>query len=1441
MIKPLLYPLTFPQQSIWDIETFYGNTSYANLAVGVIIRENITIDVLEKAVNLIIQRHEAIRLRFIMIKGEPHQYISECREYQIDQIDFSHSNGLKEFEDWKDHQTRAPFQLLDTDLFYIAFVRLSNSKVALYFKFHHLITDAWSLTMIIKEVLNTYKGLVNNEPFPVEQKPSYLSYILEDINYSNSSKYKERKAFWQQLFQTVPEFTLLNENTHRNRDGRAKRRTVIMSRDLCNDVKLFSEKYSVSGFVIFFAVFTLYLSKVTNKQDLVVGTPVLNRANYQQRNTAGMFISNIPFRITLDLQWDFLTYLDQVTKVWKRLLKNQRYPYKEILKDLRVKQGYSGPLNDVAFSYQISKLDVENMDLETFWSFSGHEINTLSLSISDWKDDGMLRLDYDYLIEALTDEEVEQIHHFLIKLLNDAISKPSKALSQISLLTGQDKYQVVHELNLTNLEYPKEKTIHQLFEEQVEKTPERIALIINDQRLTYRQLNGRANQLAKELRRKGVTPDSIVGVMLNRSPELMIGILAVLKAGGAYLPIDPQYPIARIEDVLRNSRTHMVLTNPTSLAEKEAIGQLEKTLGLEQINLNDSSLYTASSSNLPNINKPNNLAYVIYTSGSTGMPKGVMIEHRSVNNLIHALWRYFYCSEQKVIVSLTTVSFDIFAIETLVPLSYGLCVVIANEAEQKIPNLLFDLVKKYNIEMLQATPSKIQSLLKDPYCSEGLVPLKDIFITGEPLPEVVLKKVQKIIPSARIYNMYGPTETTVWSMYKELTQENHVTIGRPIANTQIYILDKAREPVPKGITGEIYIGGEGQARGYLYRTDLTQERFVPNPFHQGQTLYKTGDLGRWTAEGEIEYLGRNDDQVKVRGFRIELREIEKWLVEHELIQEAVVITRKDGENKNYLCAYLVGNQACSALDLRAYLGQHLPEYMVPAKFVWLDAIPLTPNSKVDKKSLPDPTSRGELQNTVPVPPRNSVEEELVELWSKALDIEYIGIDDNFFVLGGDSLAIIEILTGTWLRAWDLNAQDFYDYPTVRQLSDKVRGEIKERKDSEQLEEDFPHLDLDYDLPSQGLMPVLKGNVLLTGATGFLGIHLLWELLNNTTGTIYCLVRGAETESRFRRLFNSYFSVAASFDYSRIKIIKGDVSNKLLGLSTEDYEALGNNVFTVIHAAGLVKHYGDYPDFEKINVQGTQEVIEFCLTFGRPLNHVSTVSIAGNQLIDGRKNRCFSETELYIGQNYRDNLYIRSKFEAEVQVLKAITTGLQATIFRVGILTGRYSDGHFQGNIHENAFYQKLKSFLEIKAIQRDRLNQKLEFTPVDSCAKGIINIMKTNTQTGRVFHMFNHRKIEITKLIEILYFQGIEIKQVDMGTFYQLIQDHLQALHSLNGFVLDLTEERQIDSAFKIEIESNITQAFLAQIGFEWPDITEDYLRKVIEYMTRVGFLQQII
>jgi amino acid adenylation domain-containing protein/thioester reductase-like protein len=1439
MSEPFFYPLTFPQQSIWDIEKFYGDTSYANLAMTTIIRENVNIDLLKKAANHIIQQHEALRLKIIISEGEPHQYISEIRDYKFDHFDFSHVNGLEDFAGWQDDHTRTPIQPLEEDLFYIAFIRLSKNEVALYTKFHHLISDAWTTIMVIRDILNTYKNLVNHVSFSTEQKPSYFDYILEDMEYRNSPKYIERKFFWQQMFETVPEFTLLKEKAQR-RDSRAKRRTERISPELTEEIERFSTEYKISGFIIFFAVFALYIAKMTDKYDLVIGTPVLNRTNHHQKNTAGMFISNIPFRITINPEWNFVAYLDEISKVWKQLLRNQRYPYQEILKDFREAHSHSGSLTDVLFSYQNAKFEIADLDFESFWHFNGREINTLSLHVSDWKDEGALRLDYDYLINALSETEVEQIHHYLITLLKNVILEPSKALSRISLLTSQEKYILLHEFNLTKLEYPKDQTIQQLFEEQAEKTPEGIALIVDKHRLTYKTLNERANQLANVLRRKGIKPHSIVGIMVHRSLELMIGILGIIKAGGAYLPLDPDYPVARIEELLRDSRTQLVLTSQALYDEKEEIRRIEKTLGLEMINLDDTMLYVGTASNLVAINKLTDLAYVIYTSGSTGKPKGVMIEHRSVNNLIHALSERLHFCEQKVILSLTTVSFDIFVMETLLPLSRGLCVIMANEEEQRVPKLLFDLIDKYNIDMLQATPSKIQSILKDPYSSIGLAHISEIFIGGEKLSEVLLKHVRRVAPSARIYNMYGPTETTVWSTYKDVTEADHITIGRPIANTQIYILDAVRALVPIGITGEIYIGGEGLARGYLNRGDLTKERFVTDPFHQGQTIYKTGDLGRWTSDGEIEHLGRNDDQVKIRGFRIELGEIEKCLLEHELLQEVVVMSREDGKNKNYLCAYLVGSQTCSILDLRAYLAQRLPDYMIPSKFVWLDTIPLTPNAKVNKNALPDPTPADTVQDAEPIPPRDSLEEELVRLWSIALDVEQVSVDDNFFVLGGDSLAIIEVLTGIWFSEWDLSVQDFYDYPTIRQLSDKAREKINSPKISERPAKDLPSICSDYPKAPLASISVQEGNVLLTGATGFLGIHLLWELLISTPCTIYCMVRGNESEIRFRRLFKLYFSESLStIDYTRIQIVNGNVTLEKFGLSVKDYEMLGENVSTVIHSAGLVKHYGSYAEFEKVNVRGTQEVISFCITFRRPMNHVSTVSIAGSRLIQAQGNRCFSETELCIGQNYLDNLYVRSKFEAEVCVLKAINSGfLHATIFRVGILTGRHTDGHFQENIRGNAFYQKLKSLFELKAILRDRLHQELEFTPVDSCAKGIICIISANPSNGRVFHMFNHKKVEIKKIIDILYSQGTEIELLDKELFYQLIEKYRKKKHndSLNGFVLDLTEERQIDSTFKIKILSNITQDYLAQVGFEWPDVTVDYLNKILDYMKQVGF-----
>ncbi|MFZ3130548.1 MAG: SDR family oxidoreductase, partial [Desulfosporosinus sp.] len=609
----------------------------------------------------------------------------------------------------------------------------------------------------------------------------------------------------------------------------------------------------------------------------------------------------------------------------------------------------------------------------------------------------------------------------------------------------------------------------------------------------------------------------------------------------------------------------------------------------------------------------------------------------------------------------------------------------------------------------------------------------------------------------------------------------------------------------------------------------------------GKKMYRTGDLGRWLKDGEIECLGRNDNQVKIRGFRIEMEEIEACLLAHAKVKEAVVTDREDKTGKKHLCAYLTGDTTTSNEDLRTHILKSLPNYMVPAWFTWLKAIPLTPTGKIDRRALPEPSERdfGHLTHAY-IAPRNDLEWKLAMLWAEALEVELVGIDNNLFALGGDSLTILEIMSGALSYEWKLNAQDFYECPTIRQLSFKITGCTGEDEGKEEI-----YISSRVRPKEILIKSVDTSNVLLTGATGFLGIHLLMELLVQTDNEIYCLVRGKQAKVRLDELLSFHFPALPILLKNRIIVVDGDISSKHFGLTDNEYNDLAQKVQTVIHSAALVKHYGNYSEFEKNNVQGICEIIDFCVLFDKKLNHISTISISGDFMVNQNKtNTVFREEDFYIGQDYKTNVYVRSKFAAENQVFKAESKGLRASIFRIGVLTGCYQDGKFQRNIEQNAFYRKIKSLVSLRAIHESFLDQSIEFTPVDYCAKGIVNILKVNQTNGLVFHMFNHQKIKAIELLSFLRELNIPIQilpDFEFDSYITQLSLTKKGKETLSGLVSDLSDNMSLNYRNATTVDSTFTINYLNQVGFVWPEIDIGYLSKVLSYMHEVGFINESI
>ena len=1438
MLNLKYYPLTYPQMSIWNVEKFYKDTAYGNIAGPVIFKEKVNLDLLEKAINIFVCQNDSIRLIFSEDTDKPKQYFAEYHEFKIDRLDFDYENGFENFETWVETQTRTPFKKTNSELFYFALINLSDSRGGVYIKLHHLISDAWGMTLSVRQILDNYCKLINDQPLELNPKPSYRDFISAEQEYIQSERFKAQKKFWESKFETVPEFTTFRARNNSNTTTMARRMTFILSSDITNKINRFCAETNTSPYILFLAVFSVYIYRVTSKQDLVLGTPVLNRTNYQQKNTVGMFISNVPVRTYVDPHLELQDYLRITLKEWKQVLRNQKYPYNLLLRNYRQKHKVSENLIDIFISYQNAKFNTGDIDYTAKWYFNGAIIESLVIHISDREDEGRLSLDFDYLQDLFTEEEIKQMKGHLLNLLTDAIENPSKKLSQLQLLSTNEQNQLLSAFNRTQEDYPGTKTIHQLFEEQVEETPDRTAVVFENQKLSYSQLNQRANRLARVLIHLGAKPDTVVAILLNRSIDMIVSMLAILKAGAAYLPIDPEYPRDRVQYIISNSCCEILITHSqNSQFEHEGY----KALFVDELTLDDKNAANCKAKVCSD-----HLAYLIYTSGSTGKPKGVMIEHKSIVNTL--IWRktYYGFNHTDAVLQLPSYAFDSSVEDIFTPLISGAKLILIDQKKLLVTKHLGELIREHGVTHMLIVPSFLRRLLDG--LGNQLSQLTCITVAGEAVSEGLIQDFFNTNKSVRLFNEYGPTENSVCTtVYEILPQDRRVLIGQPINNNQCYIVDKHLNLLPVGFVGELCVSSIGLARGYLNSEELTNQKFIENPFQGGTRLYRTGDLARWLPNGNIEFIGRIDDQVKVNGLRIELGEIESCISNFPGIKECAVTTNEGSNGKKKLCAYLVFDNSVSISHLKRYLSTKLPKHMIPSFFLVLKALPLTPNGKINKKVLPIPEP-GTTDTANYERPHNEVEQILANLWREVLEIGRIGINDNFFELGGDSLAIVEMLTALIEYDWNITAQDFYEYPSIKELAAKIMGKTEIRKSVEKnlarnvfylkhvAETPAPYWAHD---PDNSQRKNFNG-VLLTGATGFLGAHILAELLQQSDRKVYCLVRGENFESRLRQSLDYYFpGQFINLLGERIFVINGELCLPRFGLSETNYQSLAKLIDTVIHAAAHVKHFGDYDEFEWVNVKGTQEVVNFCTSFGLRMGHVSTISVAGVDMVHN-KDSAFTENDFYIGQHYMDNVYVRSKIEAENLIYQSTGLGLKATVFRVGMLTGRYSDGHFQRNISENAMYNRLKSIIQLKSVPFDIIRANLDFTPVDSCANSLVKIILSDAAEGRVFHLLNHHKLSIIDLIGMLGSLGISINVLSTSEFKYFVEDVARdkvRKKLLAGLVTDFNQEKTLYYTSPIKIDSDYTQKYLKQLDFEWPDVTIDYLQKLLNHMKTVGFL----
>lgn len=1428
------YPLTYPQMAIWQTEKFFPGTSFGNIVGNANIKDHLDSILLEKAVNLAVQKNDGFRIRILEDGEKVRQYIAKYRYFKVDFFDFSIVGDYAAFMRWNENKTTKPFTLNDSELFYFAIFKINEFESGLFINIHHLIGDAWSSVSQTSKIIEDYYKLINGIHLDQENNPSYIDFIRSEEDYLYSEKYESHKKFWSEKYKTVPEFTSFKPVGEVYRNIKASRKTVLLPKEITAQIQCFCDQFKFSPMTVFLSLLYIYIYKITSKSDIVIGAPVLNRANMREKNMVGMFISVVPIRFQVDGNLDFLALLNNLTKEFNTLLRNQRYPYDLIQTEFRKRHSSGENLFDTMMSFQNAKIEKTELtgDYSLLWQFNGYQTDSLQIHVSDRGDDGEYALNFDYLMDMYSENDILRMSDQFINILIDAIQNPYNEINDLAMISNEEKIKLLQKFNSTGRDFPQNMTIHELFEYQVNITPENAAVVFAGEILTYKELNQRANSLANALRDKNISPDEIIGIMLERSLEMIIGILGILKSGGAYLPLDSSYPDDRLNYMIKDSGCKFILVHKTF--------NQKITFDGEFVFIDDETLYNKKISNLKNVCTSRNLAYVIYTSGSTGEPKGVMLEHRGVVNLKTFFEKDMQVTPNDRIIQFASCSFDAFVWETFMALFTGASLYMISKSDIENYIKFEKFLNKNKISIATLPPSYLVNL--NP---ENVNTLQKLISAGS---SITCSLMKKWCHNVLYINAYGPTETTIcatiWKCSQPDSEIDFVPIGTPITNTKILILNKLSQLQPIGVPGEICISGVSLARGYLNKNDLTAEKFISSPYMDGKKLYRTGDLAKWLPDGNIEFLGRIDNQIKIRGFRIELGEIENLLLNHSSVTDAFVMERKDESGNSYLCAYIVLDDINFKIeDLKNYLTKKLPSFMVPAFIVPMDSLPISSNGKIDKKVLPEPMKKTSNEPIYDFP-MNDIEKTLLEFWKDALEIKNIGLNENIFDLGADSLAIMKVLTKSFIFDWDVTMQDFYEYQTIRKLSNKILG----KPISYNFENDASTV---ASTSLDALKPFCNAvgrremkNILLTGTTGFLGIHLLSSILENTIANVYCLVRGKNVSSAEHKLIEKldfYFeNKFGDLLNQRIFVLNGDVSSDRMGLSLQEYESLAAKIDTSFHAAAIVKHFGDYTTFEKVNIFGTQNIIDFCILSGAKLHHISTISVAGDYSEQNKENIKFTENNFYIGQDLGENVYLKSKFEAEKIVIESSKNGLDASIYRVGNLTGRYSDGLFQPNMQDNKFYNILRFFTNLKMISTDIMELEIELTPVDVCAKSIIELANLYDGDSKVFHLCNAKKIKLGEIIDAFNAMGSKIIVASPNHYKERIEqvaNNNDLKEMLLGVVNVLDRNGMFKTENSIEVSCEITEKILKRIGIRWPDITCEYLMKLYKCMLDVGFV----
>ena len=1390
-------PLSYTQTGVY-FECLKNPTSTIyNIPYLLSYPAGITAEQLASAVKRVVECHPELNVHFTTQGDTIVQTTDEAPAVNVPLTTMSDD----ELARYKNEFVR-PFNLQKAPLYRFEVVTTPGG-VHLLMDVHHLVFDGGSADLLIRQLSDTLEGKA-----PQRETYDYLDFVAHQQEAEQSDTFARAQQFFAERLHTCEGASEIPADLPKSDEqGFIGEAVCPVDHD---EAAAFCRQQEITPAHLFLAATAVVVARHTNNRDVYLCTVSSGRSNLKIADTVGMFVNTL----ALGLQMDDVTvadFLRHVSGTFDETLRHEDYPFARIAADYGFRPA-------IAFAYQVGVLSQYTVNGQPI----GQEL--LELNVPKFKINIKIEtrgvvVQYD---NALYSARVAtSLAQSIAAVAARIMAQPDGRVRRLSIVSAEQEAELATLRQTASGDAPF-RFFHECMGHYAATQPQHEALVATDGRFTYAQMDHLTTGIAAALQQRGVQARDRVALLLPRTSRLVLSLFGVLKAGAAYIPCDPEYPADRIKLILEDSEARYIITT----ADKMDTVPADKAINVEELIGAQATYHT------PDIT-PDDLAYLIYTSGSTGRPKGVMLRHEGICNYLYGhpanVFAHGVMTDATRILSVTTISFDAALQDIGTAFYNGKTLIVATEEQANNPLELAALIEREKIDMVSGTPSRwLAWLTSEDFC-RAIAHIKIARAGGEKFSDQLLQQLRSV-STARIFNCYGPTEITVASNNKELTSATLVTVGKPQLNVKEFIVDQDGNELPVGVVGELYIGGRGVARGYNNLDEMTRERFVD---YHGVRVYRSGDYAKWLPDGDVVILGRTDHQIKLRGLRIELGEIENVMLRVEGMKKVVIMIRQLS-GKEHLCAYYTADHDIAPDALKAEIAKSLTQYMVPTAYLQLAEMPMTPNGKTDVKALPEPQLAIAAAYEAPA---TDTEKTFCAIFADILQMERVGATDNFFELGGTSLVVTRVIIEADKAGLHVAYGDVFANPTPRQLAELVTGEkVNTIPDDVQ---NFDYTAINNLLRGNQLDTFRNGerqplgNVLLTGATGYLGIHILRELIDSDAPHIYCLVRGKSqeaAESRLRTLLYYYFSSAFKELFgTRLHIVLGDVTSDF----GEDLE-----VDTVFNCAAIVKHFSEGTEIEDVNIGGAQRCVDYCLKKGAKLVHISTASTRGLWAGEA-KDDVFTEQRFYMGQ-YLGNKYIYSKFMAERLILDAVALhGLSAKIMRVGNLAARSTDGEFQANFSTNSFMGRIKVYNMLGCCPFAMRNKRVEFSPINEVSRAIV-LLATTPQGCCVFHPYNIHTQFLGDVLMGLTAVGEGVRFVEQEEFAAIMDaagndpQKAKALSSLLAYQ-DMAHGQKTTEVAR---DNDYTTQVLYRLGFAWSPTSWDYVERMLTAIGGLGFFE---